>query len=273
MKKRIFEIIDTSSKSKSKINRFFAIFIVFLICTSVIEIILESYESLRTSFRNYFYWFELITVLIFSTEYLLRVWTADLLFPEFSKTKARLKFIFSPFGLIDLLAILPFYLPFIFKFDLRFVRILRIFRLLRIFKLNRYSKSFKLVGNVFRSKWSELTVTLLVTFLLILLSSAIMYHVEHEYQPKKFPNIIETFWWAVATLTTIGYGDVVPITGWGKFLSAVIALLGIGVVALPTGILSAAFTEELKKTKKKQKNQNPLNYCPNCGEKLNCYKD
>lgn len=268
MKKKVFEIINTDSENQSPLNRWFGLFIILLILASVIEIILESYDSLHSSYRRYFDLFEIVTVFIFSLEYILRLWTAEYVYPEVSRTKARIKFVLSPFGIIDLLAITPFYLPYIFKFDLRFIRVLRVFRLLRIFKLNRYSNSLKVVGKVFKSKSSELIITLFVTFLLLLLSSTIMYHVEHDHQPDKFPNIIDTFWWAIATLTTIGYGDIVPVTGWGKFLSGVIALLGIGVVALPTGILSAAFTEELKKTKETKEDIKGVNFCPNCGQNL-----
>lgn len=266
MKRKIFELIDEKGINKSKWNRWFDGFIVSLIVLSIIAIILESHESLNQKFSSIFRIFEIFTVFIFTIEYLLRVWTADLKYATERKVSARIKFIFSAYGLIDLLAILPFFLPFVFKFDLRFIRILRVFRLLRVFKLNRYTKALKLVGSVCNEKRSELAVTAFVTIILILMSSTVMYYVENEVQPDKFPNIVSTFWWSIATLTTIGYGDVVPVTGWGKLISGIIALLGIGLVAMPTGIISAAFIEKVGEEKEEESD---YKYCPHCGELLN----
>ena len=171
--------------------------------------------------------------------------------------------------MVDLIAILPFYLPFIFRFDLRFIRILRVLRLLRILKIHRYTQALNLVGNVFYEKRSELGASIFVTFILMLVSSTIMYNLENEVQPEKFPDIISTFWWSVATLTTVGYGDVYPITGWGKLISGIIALLGIGLVAIPTGIISAGFIQKMEENKKNvPKEIKGFTYCHHCGTKL-----
>ena len=270
IKQKIFDLIDGGEQPKSIWHKRIELFIMALIILSVIAIILESYQHLEARYKNLFYAFEVLSVAIFSLEYILRLWTADLKYPEASKLKARLKFVFSPIGLIDLLAILPFYIPFLIKIDLRFIRVLRVVRLLRVLKLNRHSKSLQIIGKIFMDKRSELSMTIFVTFILILISSTIMYNIEHTEQPEKFPDIISTFWWAIATLTTVGYGDVYPKTGWGQLISGIIALLGIGLVALPTGILSASFIEELgKKNGKKKKGKNLKdNYCPCCGTKL-----
>ena len=163
-----------------------------------------------------------------------------------------------------MIAILPFYLPFLIPFDLRIVRILRLFRLLRIFKLGRYSKSLNAITSVLKSTKSELAITGFVAFILLVLSSTIMYYFENEVQPEKFASIGHSFWWAVATLTTVGYGDVFPITTMGKVMSGIIALIGIGFIALPTGIISSAFIERVQKEKKEQK----LCTCPNCGNEF-----
>ena len=125
--------------------------------------------------------------------------------------------------------------------------------------MNRYTKALRLVAEVFNDKWRELSLTIFVTLILMLVSSTIMYNIERDLQPDQFPNIVQTFWWSLATLTTIGYGDVVPISGWGKIISGIIALLGIGLVALPTGILSAAFIDKLA---------HRHHTCPHCGEHL-----
>ena len=216
LKTQMFYLLDERQKTKRLDNKMVRLVIISLIILSTIQIILESYEDINRKYYQYFTLFEIITVIIFSIEYMLRIWTADLRYSKLSPAKARQKFMFSTFGVIDLLAILPFYLPFFFKFDLRFIRILRVVRLLRILKLSRYNRSLKLVIDVFREKSYDLGITFLVTAILILMSSALMYNVEHDVQPDKFPNIVETFWWSVATLTTIGYGDVFPVTGVGK---------------------------------------------------------
>jgi len=275
IKAKVFEIIDGDDQPSTRLNRIVEMVIMTLIIISVVSIILESFESLYGPFRGYFWISELVIVIIFSLEYLLRLWTADLKYPEKSKLGARLRFIFSGMGIIDLLAIIPFYLPFLVSLDLRMMRMLRITRLLRILKLKRYSRAMNIVSAVVYEKRSELSLTISVTFLLLLMSSTIMYYLEHDVQPDAFPDIITTLWWAVATLTTVGYGDVYPVTGWGRLISGIIALLGIGVVALPTGIISASFIDELEKDKEEAaKNkeakspQKPFRYCPHCGEKL-----
>ncbi|MEL7427796.1 MAG: ion transporter [Bacteroidota bacterium] len=276
LKQRIFFLIDEDGRKKSPWNRFFHLSIAGLIWLSVIAIILESFQPLRGKYQWFFNAFEILTVIVFSTEYVLRMWTADLKYTDVSPGRARLQFAMSPIGIIDLLAVLPFYLPFFFKFDLRFIRILRIIRLLRIFKLNRYTKALSLFTRVFFEKRNELGITLFVMFLMLLMSSTIMYYLESDVQPDKFPDIISTFWWSVATLTTVGYGDVFPVTGWGKLISGVIAILGIGLVALPTGILSAGFIEKIEEkneqkaqaSAKQEKKPKEFRFCPYCGESL-----
>jgi voltage-gated potassium channel len=207
---------------------------------------------------------ELFSVIIFSAEYILRFWTAVFDIEKGTSFSKRLKFSLSAFGIIDLLAILPFYLPLLFPFDLRVLRILRLFRLLRIFKLGRLSKSLQTITGVLKESKSELSLTLFVAFILMILSSTLMYYVENEAQPDKFENIGQSLWWSVATLTTVGYGDIYPITGLGKILSSVIALIGIGFVALPTGILSSAFISKMQSEKESKKECK----CPNCGTKF-----
>ena len=166
-------------------------------------------------------------------------------------------------AIIDLLAILPFYLPFIIPVDLRFLRMLRLLRLLRILKLNRYNDSMDIIIKIFKREKEKLITTFFVMAILILFSSSLMYYVENEAQPDKFPNIVASLWWAVATLTTVGYGDIYPITSLGKLFSGVIALLGIGLVALPTGIISSGFITEVNNNKAEKEKT-----CPHCGGKL-----
>ncbi|NJL74948.1 MAG: ion transporter [Saprospiraceae bacterium] len=274
-KEKVFYLIDNLQGTREHLwNRRVNGFLVLLIVLSITSIILESFPTLMANYSPIFRTIEVVTVAIFSLEYILRLWTADIKYPNAGRIGSRLKFMLSWMGLVDMLAVLPFYLPYIILVDLRFVRILRIMRLLSIFKLKRYSKAFMMVSEVFSKKQSELSIAAFITLVLLLFSSTIMYHVEHEVQPDKFPDIISTLWWAVATLTTVGYGDVYPITGWGKLVAGVISLLGIGLVALPTGIISAAFVEELSNARQAKEEEaksaaaDTYAYCPHCGKQL-----
>ena len=169
-------------------------------------------------------------------------------------------------ALVDLMAILPFYLLFLAPVDLRVLRMLRIMRIFRVFKFNRYTKALSAIGDVFRRKKSQLLSSIFVLVLLMLIASVLMCNVEHEAQPEVFSNAFSSLWWAVETFTTVGYGDIFPVTIMGKILSGIIALLGIGLVAVPTGIISAGFMEQINE--KTQSSKDEKDYCPYCGHKL-----
>lgn len=264
----IFKVIDNDSNS-NQYSQWFDSFIIGLIILNVIAIILDSFESLSSIYGNFFWYFEFISCSIFSLEYLLRALTADFKFPHKYYLVSVWKYMKSSMAIIDLLAVLPFFLPMIFMLDFRAIRLLRLVRLLRILKLNRYFSSFKIIWNVLKSKKEELSVTIFITFVLLVIASTLMYFIENSAQPDSFPNILSSFWWAIATLTTVGYGDVYPVTAWGKVISSIIALLGIGLVALPTGILSSAFVEQIaNKEEVLESNKKAKCYCPHCGEKL-----
>jgi len=196
-------------------------------------------------------------------EYLLRVWACVEDRRYQGALRGRLRFLFTAQALIDLLAILPFYLTFL-TLDLRFMRALRLFRIVRVAKVGRYMSAFSLFGRVLRSRKEELILSTGVMLILLLLSSCLMYYAENEAQPEQFPNIPSAMWWAVATLTTVGYGDVYPVTALGRLLGAFTAILGIGLFALPTGILGSGFVEEI------QARRTPP-VCPHCGKPL--YED
>ncbi len=232
-----------------------------LIVLNVLAIVLESVREIDMQFAAVFEVLEVVSVCVFATEYILRVWSAVEM-PQFARPIiGRLRYVFSFFALIDLLAILPFFLHAFGTFDLRFVRALRLMRLMRVLKLGRYSESLALLTKVVRSKREDILVSLFVIILMLVLSSSLMYFLENEQQPDKFPNIPASLWWGVATLTTVGYGDVYPITAAGKVCSAVIALLGIGLVALPSGLIVAGFVEELQARKEQRT-------CPHCGKPI-----
>ena len=260
LKDHLYNLVNEDHK-ESKVSRYVNLFITLLILLNVLAIILESFSSIRDVYEVRLYQFEVFSVSVFTIEYILRLITANLKYPDKNLPRSIFVFIFSPVGLIDLFAILPFYLPLFFAMDLRFIRILRLLRVMRILKLNRYSKSLKMIGDVVREKRAELSITLFVVFILLILASTLIYYVESKLQPDAFPNILAAFWWAVATLTGLGVDDLAPNTGLGKLISGLIALLGIGVIALPTGILSAAFMDKLEKSKEDKEKP-----CPHCGK-------
>lgn len=219
--------------------------IISLICLNVLAMMLETVQGLHAAYGGFFYAFELFSVAVFSGDYVLRLWTC-VERPAFRGAVAgRLRYAVTPMALVDLASVLPFFLPFL-GVDLRFARALRIMRLLRLAKLARYSHALRMVGRVVSGKKEELASTFSLVGVLLLVASSLMYFAERDAQPDKFSSIPEAMWWGIVTLTTVGYGDVFPVTSLGKVLSAVIALLGIGVVALPTGILGAAFVEEMQ---------------------------
>lgn len=217
-------------------------FIMGLIVLNVVSVIIEpSFKS--SDVLHFFRILETVSVVIFTIEYLLRVWVSDLHKPNLKSWKARILFMASAMAIIDLLAILPFYLPFIVSVDLRVLRILRLLRLTRILKINRYTDAMTVVVTVLKNKKEQLLSSFFVALMLLVLSSVLMYNAENEAQPELFSSIIHTMWWAVATLTSVGYGDIFPVTEFGKLLAAFIAIIGTGIVAIPTGIIAAGFTE------------------------------
>ena len=244
MKKRIFDIIN-KAETGDRASRVFDLGIMALIVLSVISIILQSFEDIAEKYDTLFSIFEAVTVAVFTIEYILRIWTADLLFPD---TKhPRLKYLISFMAIIDLLAILPFYLPFI-SADLRFlrmIRLFRLFRLLRVFKFGRYFNALQMIVSVIRESASQLIISIVLCMFVMLFSAIVMYTVENPVQPDQFPNVIASLWWAICTLTTVGYGDVYPVTAIGRFFAAVISLVGIGIIAIPTGIIAAGFSSAI----------------------------
>lgn len=225
--------------------------LVALICISVLGIVLESVASLYTQYRWLFDNLERLTVAVFTVEYLVRVWTAveD---PRVSAWRGgafvqRLRYMATPAALIDLVAIAPFYVAaagLIADGDLRFVRAAR---LLRVFKLTRYSFAFNSLGTVCRENMRVLAAAFSVLIVIMIVAATGMYLFERGAQPEAFSSIPASMWWAFSTLTTVGYGDIIPITPAGKVFGAMIAVVGIAMVALPTAILASAFSEQLRR--------------------------
>lgn len=245
MRKRIFNILE-GSVAGGLAGRVVSIMLITLILTSVSASILASVQSFYTGYQVWFGRLEIFTVTVFSIEYLLRLWSCV----ESQDTryyhhpfKGRLRFALTPMLLIDLLAILPFYLGLWISVDLMF---LRVFRLFRMFKLTRYSPAMGLMLTVLRKEARAFGAAFFIMLVILVFASSGIYLVEQDAQPEQFGSIPAAMWWAVATLTTVGYGDVTPITIWGKVFGACITIVGVGMVALPAGILASAFSDELR---------------------------
>jgi voltage-gated potassium channel len=262
LKHEVHSILDASDHH-NKLSRVFNVFLIILISLNVLAVILETVEGIYKAHIKEFNYFEIFSVTVFTIEYALRFWAITSEEKYAHPITGRIKYMFTGSALIDLLAILPFYLPMLIGFDLRFIRILRLLRLLRILKISRYMHATKMIGNVFKSKKEELIITVLLIVFLIVIVSSVMFYVEHDAQPDKFSSIPATMWWSVATLTTVGYGDMFPVTVLGKTLASAISILGIGLVALPAGILASGFSEELKKV-----HEHDRPHCPHCGKEL-----
>jgi voltage-gated potassium channel len=248
---------------ESKADKAINIFIITLIVLNVIAVMMETVHPLYENNKKLFDTFDLISVIIFSIEYVLRVWscTHD---PKYKGSiKGRIKYMLSPGALIDLLAFLPTYFHAFLDFDLRILRLLRFFRFFRLFRLTAYTKSAQMIFNVFRSRLNELFLSFIMVLFLIVIASCLLYFAEHNAQPDSFSSIPATIWWAVVTLTTTGYGDMAPITTLGKVLAGTIMLTGVALFALPAGIITVGFLEEFR-SNKKSKGRN----CPHCGMPL-----
>lgn len=266
IKERLFEIIS-SPDEPSKASKAFDIFIVSLIILNVASVIADTFEL--PEWENTVLWYiEIVSVIIFTIEYLLRIYVADLMYPELGTVRSRLRYLRSFMAVIDLLAILPFYIPYLIPIDLRVLRMLRIIRLLRIFKINRYTTALSTIADVLKRKKHQLFSSIAVVSMLIIIAAVLMYNIENEAQPEAFNNAFSALWWAVETLTTVGYGDIYPITPLGRILSVVIALLGIGLVAVPTGIISSGFVEKIEERKNNIEPIDKKCYCPYCGKKI-----
>jgi len=261
LKKRIGEILDPAETTDA-LSRGFNIFIVSLIVFNVIAVILETVHSLAEAYDPWFRVIEVFSVTIFTIEYLLRLWTCSLKKEYANPLTGRLRYAVTPLALIDFLAIAPFYLPMFLSVDLRFLRVMRLFRLLLLFKMARYSGSLQLIGNVIDDKKEELLIALSVTMAMLVLASGVIFYLEDEAQPEVFSSIPQAMWWGVTTMTTVGYGDIYPITPIGKMFGGLVSILGLGTFGLPVGIIAYGFVEEIQK-----KRIRPFN-CPHCGKEV-----
>jgi voltage-gated potassium channel len=264
IKQTAFEIIDPTH-SDDGASRVFNIGMIFLIFINILAVVLETEEGLYSQHKTLFHFFDVFSVGVFTVEYILRLWTCTEHLKYNSPITGRIRYALTASMLIDLFSFLPFYMP-LGGLDLRIIRAVRLFRLFRLFKIGRYSQSLNKLVNVITSKKEELLITLFSGGILLIIASSLMYFIEREAQPDVFGSIPAAMWWAAVTLTTVGYGDVYPVTVLGKLLTAFIAVLGIGLFALPAGIIASGFAAELQK----QKPEHMI--CPHCGKEIHTGK-
>ena len=247
-------------RSDNPLARGIEIGLLILIFVNIFALMLESVPALDARYGEVFYYVEFFSIIIFTLEYALRVWTC-VENPVYRKpVRGRLRYMSSGMAVIDLLAILPFYLAFL-PVDLRFIRIIRFFRVFRLLKIARYLKALNLIQAVLRERREQIYLSVMFIFFLLVIVSTLMYYVENEAQPEVFSSIPSSMWWGIETLTTVGYGDMLPVTLYGRILGGMISVLGIGLFALPAGILSSGLTEHLQKNGKEQR----IKKCPHCG--------
>ncbi len=249
MKQRVFHLLD-AGHSETPFARAIDVGLIVLISLNVIAVVIESMPAVYAAHKTAFDAFEIFSVSVFTVEYLLRVWaaSADPRKRYQHPIWGRVRFMLTPMALIDLIVILPFYLGSLIGVDLR---VLRALRLMRAFRLTRYASSMNLLFQVLRDQGPVISAALFVLLMLVVVAASVTYLAEHEAQPEAFASIPHALWWAIVTMTTIGYGDVVPFTLIGRICAAVVAVISVGMVALPAGILASGFNEALHKRRRK----------------------
>lgn len=258
MQRRLFEILE-APPANDPISRLINRMLAVLILANIAAAILESVGTLNAKFDVAFRIFETCSLTIFIAEYLARVWVSVHCDKFGAPVTGRLKYICSPLALVDLAAIIPALMTG-FTSDFRFLRALRVLRMLRIWKLTRYSVSLQIVRSAVVETANQLFAVAAILVVVVIVSSGLMYVVEHPAQPEQFSNVFSSMWWTLETLTMISYDDMAPITPIGKFLGVMIGLMGIGMFAMPAGILASAFIDQLKK-----RSAEKFRCCPKCG--------
>jgi voltage-gated potassium channel len=261
-RRRLYIILDPSEKG-GLAERTFEFVLISIILLNIAAIIMDSVESIDKAYGPIFRKFEVFSMFFFTIEYVARLYAIVEKRAYSDPVKGRLKFAATPLALVDLFSFLPFYLTF-FPFDLRFLRIFRLMALFRMFKIARYLHALNIFKRVMVERKEQLVLSFLFILFVLVIISFIMFYVEHGAQPDKFSSIPATMWWGIATLTTVGYGDLVPITDVGKFLGGIFAIAGVALLALPAGILSSGFFELLHDNKGKKRKFK----CPHCGEEF-----
>ena len=265
-KERVFEILQLGNHNDT-VSRACDILIISLILLNIVVTICLTFDGL-SRFFPLFRVIDAVTMILFTIELGLRLWTANFLYGD-GQIKSAIKYLLSFNGLVELCSILPFYLPLIFPTGVVAFRMFRVVRMLRLFQVNTYSDSMSTIFVVVKRKRNQILSSMVMIFVVMVMASMVMYGFEHQAQPEVFEDAFSGLWWATSALLTVGYGDIYPITAGGEAASILITFLGVGMIAIPTGILSAGFTEYEKEQKEQYDREHKhLDFCPYCGEKL-----
>lgn len=247
---KIFKIIEVGSDFDLP-SRLYDMINAAAIIINLAVSLMYTFSSVREQFGSWLLFLEEVTVVFFAVDYGLRIWTARFLTPENSELESIQKYVFSFTGIVDLLSFLPYYLPVFFPAGTIAFRMIRIVRIFRLFRINAYYDSLNVITEVINGKRQQLVSSVFIILILMIASSLCMYSIEHEAQPEVFKNAFSGMWWAASTLLTVGYGDIYPITTLGKMFGIFITFLGVGMVAIPTGIISAGFVDQYTNIKKR----------------------
>ena len=262
-RRRVYETLTNPAPGDRLGNGIFA-GVLLLIVVNVLVSMLETVPALGTRYPRFFFWFEAFSVAVFTIEYVARLWSCTSDPAHSHPVRGRWKMMLQPMAIVDLVAILPFYLQvFLPGMDLRFVRVLRLFRIFRIFRAGGLAAGVGILATVLRTRRSELIATFTIMILFVTLSANVIYLAEHRAQPDRFASVPDAMWWAVVTITTIGYGDLFPVTPVGRMLGGLLGFLGVVMIALPIGVLGSGFVEEVERRKSAAAPLSPL--CPHCG--------
>lgn len=248
-KKRVFEIIEVGAPG-DYVSRVYDFVGAIAIILNLVASVLYTFSEIREEWGDLLVCFEAITVFFFAVDYALRVWTAGYLRPDQTKVQAVWKYMTSFTGIVDLLSFLTYYLPVFFPSGVAAFRMMRVVRIFRLFRINAYFDSINVITEVISSKRQQIISSVYIIMVLMLGSSLCMYSLEHPAQPEVFKNAFSGLWWSVSTLLTVGYGDIYPITPAGQAVGICITVLGVGMVAIPTGIISAGFVEQYSRLKR-----------------------
>ena len=254
MKEKVYNVIQTAEKG-DKHSLIFDYILMANIVLNILVVVLETFDQL-SAYTRIFWMVEIITTIFFCVEYVLRIWTAEFLYTDCSRKMARVKFIFSFDGLVCLFTIIPVF----FFSGMVVFRMLRVVRILHLFRINKKYDSFNVIASVIKERSRQIFSSLFIIFVLMLAGSICMYNAEHAAQPEVFKNAFSGFWWSVTTILTIGYGDIYPVTTVGTILATILSFLGVGAVAIPTGIISAGFVERFSRDANATKEFNDLEH-------------
>lgn len=243
IRNRVFKMVSVGVVDEP-VNQMYDILSISALLLNLGASVMATFDNLQAQYGDIFHIIEVVTVAFFAIDFILRVYTAKCHFPKETEAGAIKKYIFSLDGIIDILSFLPYYLPFMFPNGAVAFKMFRVARILRLFRINAYYDSLNVITDVIKSKSQQLMSSVFIILVLMLGSSLCMYSLEHDAQPEVFSNAFSGVWWSMSTLLTVGYGDIYPVTTLGKFFGIIIAFLGVGIVAIPTGIISAGFVEQ-----------------------------